>query len=135
MKITVVAFEGCMTSAVYGQADAFAIAAYIAGRRGEASWSGHEVRIASPDGIPVAGYGGHPIRPHCSLNEAKDSGAVLIPPIFNDIEQTLETERQLISWLKRLQGASRFWRRPARARSCAAKLRRSLIPCRISSAF
>ena len=33
MKITIVAFEGCMTSAVYGQADAFAIAAYIAGRK------------------------------------------------------------------------------------------------------
>jgi transcriptional regulator GlxA family with amidase domain len=27
MKITIVAFEGCMTSAVYGQTDAFAIAA------------------------------------------------------------------------------------------------------------
>jgi hypothetical protein len=29
MKITIVAFEGCMTSAVFGQADAFAVAAYI----------------------------------------------------------------------------------------------------------
>ncbi len=44
MKITIVAFEGCMTSAVYGQADAFAIAAYIAGRRADTSWSDHDVR-------------------------------------------------------------------------------------------
>jgi transcriptional regulator GlxA family with amidase domain len=100
MKITVVAFEGCMTSAVYGQADAFAIAAYIAGRRAETSWSGHEVRIASRDGTPVAGYGGHPIRPHCSLEQAADSDVVLIPPIFNDIEQTLAAEAALVSWLK-----------------------------------
>ena len=100
MKITVIAFEGCMTSAVYGQADAFAIAAYIAGRRGDASWSGHEVRIASLDGAPVAGYGGHPIRPHCSLDQAIDSDVVLVPPIFNDIEQTLAVERTLVSWLK-----------------------------------
>jgi len=100
MKITVVAFEGCMTSAVFGQADAFAIAAYIAGRRGDASWSGHEVRIASLDGAPVAGYGGHLISPHCSLDQARDSDVVLVPPIFNDIEQTLAAETALVSWLK-----------------------------------
>jgi hypothetical protein len=39
MKITIVAFEGCVTSAVFGQADAFAIAAYIAGRSNVSSWS------------------------------------------------------------------------------------------------
>jgi hypothetical protein len=53
MKITIVAFEGCMTSAVYGQADAFAIAAYISGRRADGGWSGHDVRIATPGGVPV----------------------------------------------------------------------------------
>src|SRR3974390_3333613 len=102
MKITVVAFEGCMTSAVYGQADAFAIAAYIAGRRGDASWSGHDVRIATPDGAPVPGYGGFAIAPHCALAEAGDSDVILIPPIFNDIEQTLVLEAGLVSWLRSL---------------------------------
>jgi transcriptional regulator GlxA family with amidase domain len=92
MKITIVAFEGCMTSAVYGQADAFAIAAYISNRRGDGSWSGHEVRIATPDGKPVPGYGGHAIAPHYALAEAKDSDVILIPPIFNDIETTLAVE-------------------------------------------
>src|SRR5690242_8292830 len=102
MKITIVAFEGCMTSAVYGQADAFAIAAYIAARRGDARWSRHEVRIATPDGRPVAGYGGHLIEPHCALAAAQDSEVVLIPPIFNDIVQTLALEADLIAWLKRI---------------------------------
>jgi transcriptional regulator GlxA family with amidase domain len=100
MKITIVAFEGCMTSAVYGQADAFAIAAYISNRRGDASWSGHEVRIATPDGRPVPGYGGHAIVPHCALAEAKDSDVILIPPIFNDIEATLALEVGLLGWLR-----------------------------------
>lgn len=100
MKITIVAFEGCMTSAVFGQADAFAIAAYIADRRDEASWLGHKVRIASPDGVPVPGYGGHPIQPHCSLDDAKHSDVVLVPPIFNDIEETLAKQTTLVSWLK-----------------------------------
>src|SRR5215471_3672561 len=100
MKITIVAFEGCMTSAVFGQADAFAIAAYIAGRRGDSSWSSHDVRIATPGGAPVPGYGGHMIKPHCSLAAAQDSDVVLIPPIFNDIEQTLALEAPLVAWLK-----------------------------------
>jgi transcriptional regulator GlxA family with amidase domain len=99
MKITIVAFEGCMTSAVYGQADAFAIAAYISGRRADASWPDHDVRIATPEGKPVQGYGGHPIEAHCSIGEATDSNVVLIPPIFNDIEQTLAREVGIVSWL------------------------------------
>jgi transcriptional regulator GlxA family with amidase domain len=102
MKIAIVAFEGCMTSAVFGQADAFAIAAYIAGRRADQSWSGHDVRIATPRGQPVHGYGGHPIEPHCSIAEASDSHVVLIPPIFNDIEATLEQETGLVAWLNSL---------------------------------
>jgi transcriptional regulator GlxA family with amidase domain len=106
MKITIVAFEGCMTSAVYGQADAFAIAAYISGRRGDASWSGHDVRIATPDGKPVPGYGGYAIAPHCALVDAKDSDVILIPPIFNDIEETLALETGLVAWLKSFQSNS-----------------------------
>jgi transcriptional regulator GlxA family with amidase domain len=106
MKITIVAFEGCMTSAVYGQADAFAIAAYIAGRRADQSWSGHGVRIATPTGLPVPGYGGHTIEPHYSLTEACDSNVVLIPPIFNDIEATLAQETGLVAWLNSFPKAS-----------------------------
>jgi transcriptional regulator GlxA family with amidase domain len=106
MKITIVAFEGCMTSAVYGQADAFAIAAYISGRRNDASWSGHDVKIVTPGGVPVKGYGGHSIEPHGSLAEAGDSHVVLIPPIFNDIEQTLADETSLVAWLASLPRGS-----------------------------
>jgi len=113
MRITIVAFEGCMTSAVYGQADAFAIAAYISGRRADQSWSGHDVRIATPDGAPVQGYGGHAIRPDCALADANDSGVILIPPIFGDIEHTLAQESALIAWL-----ASRPGRSTLRASSC-----------------
>ena len=99
MKITIVAFEGCMTSAVFGQADAFALAAYIADSRADPSWSGHDIRIATPDGAAVQGFGGHRIDPHCSLHDARDSNVVLLPPILNDIEQTLMQESGLVSWL------------------------------------
>ncbi|MBR1214801.1 helix-turn-helix domain-containing protein [Bradyrhizobium sp. JYMT SZCCT0180] len=99
MKITIVAFEGCMTSAVFGQADAFSLAAYIADSRADSSWSSHDIRIATPNGAPVQGFGGHRIDPHCSLRDARDSNVVLLPPILNDIEQTLMQESGLVSWL------------------------------------
>src|SRR5690348_2379607 len=106
MRITLVAFEGCMTSAVYGQADAFSIAAYIAARRADPCWSNHDVRIATPGGVPVQGYGGHTIRPDDALADASDSAVILIPPIFGDIEQTLAQETALVSWLATLPGRS-----------------------------
>ena len=140
MLITIVAFEGCMTSAVYGQADAFAIAAYIADRRADPCWSSHDVRIATPDGTPVAGYGGHPIRPHCSLAEACDSGVILIPPIFNDIEQTLAQETALLASRSRMTsaGTHRLRCRPHSRRRrpglIMARRRRLRIRCRTSSA-
>ena len=113
MRITLVAFEGCMTSAVYGQADAFAIAAYISARRADPCWSHHDVRIATPDGEPVQGYGGHTIHPDCAVADANDSDVILIPPIFNDIEQTLAQETALVSWLASLPARSTL-----RASSC-----------------
>jgi transcriptional regulator GlxA family with amidase domain len=88
-----------MTSTVYGQADAFAVAAYISGRRNDASWSGHDIKIVTPGGLPVKGYSGHSIEPHGSLAGAGDSNVVLIPPIFNDIEQTSADETGLVARL------------------------------------
>ena len=48
MKITIVAFEGCMTSAVYGQADAFAIALR---RRRHALVTGSKRLLEAPDNV------------------------------------------------------------------------------------
>jgi transcriptional regulator GlxA family with amidase domain len=97
-----------MTSAVFGQADAFAVAASISERRTDASWSGHDVRLATPGGKPVRGYGGHLIEPDCSLADADDSHVVLIPPIFNDIEQNPAQEAGLVSWLASFRANSKL---------------------------
>ena len=97
-----------MTSAVFGQADAFAVAAGIAARSNALSWSDHDVRLASHGGGPVRGFGGYRIEPHCSLADAADSDVVLIPPIFGDIEQTLARESGLVSWLASFPADSRL---------------------------
>jgi transcriptional regulator GlxA family with amidase domain len=108
MKIMIVAFEGCMTSAVYGQMDAFAIAAGIAARSNILSWSDHDVRLATHDGHPVRGSGSHRIEPHCALAEANDSDVVLLPPIFGDIEEALKRESALVAWLASLPPGSKL---------------------------
>ena len=108
MKITIVAFEGCMTSAVYGQVDAFAIAGDIAARSNTLSWSEHDVRLATQDGRPVRGSGSHRIEPRCALADAKDSDVVLLPPIFGDIEETLKREAALVAWLSSLPASAKL---------------------------
>lgn len=91
-----------MTSAVYGQADAFAIAATIASQTNPLDWSGHEIVLATGNGEPVRGSGDHRIEPQSSLADATDSDVVLLPPIFGDIEKVLTRERALVAWLASL---------------------------------
>lgn len=102
MKITIVAFEGCMTSAVYGQIDTFAIAAGIAARSNSVNWPDPEVRLATHEGQPVRGSGNQRINPHCALAEARDSDVLLLPPIFGDVEETLKRESAVVVWLASL---------------------------------
>jgi transcriptional regulator GlxA family with amidase domain len=103
MNVTVVAFEGCMTSAVYGLLDAFALAARLSPRLSTSRWMDHRIRLATLQGRPVHGFGGFRIEPHCSLEEADESDVVVVPAILGDIEEALVRERALVDWLARLR--------------------------------
>jgi transcriptional regulator GlxA family with amidase domain len=103
MDVTVVAFEACMTSAVYGLLDAFALAARLSLRLSTSRWMDHRTRLATPDGKRVHGFGGFRIEPHCSLEDADASDIVVVPAILGDIEEALTRERALVDWLSRLQ--------------------------------
>jgi transcriptional regulator GlxA family with amidase domain len=103
MNVTVVAFDGCMTSAVYGLLDAFALAARFSAESHTSSWVDHHVRLATIDGQAASGFGGFRIEPHCSLEEVSRTDVVLIPAILGDIEKALERESHLIAWLARLK--------------------------------
>jgi transcriptional regulator GlxA family with amidase domain len=103
MNVTVVAFEGCMTSAVYGLLDAFALAARLSARLSTSRWTDHHIRLATLHGRPVHGFGGFRIEPHCSLEEADQSDVVVVPAILGDIEEALVRERPLVEWLARLR--------------------------------
>jgi transcriptional regulator GlxA family with amidase domain len=103
MNVTVAAFDGCMTSAVYGLLDAFALAARLSTRTDPSRWASHHVRLATLNGKPVSGFGGFRIEPHCSLEEANASDVVLVPAILGDIEKALERESGLVAWLSGLK--------------------------------
>ena len=79
MKISVVAFEGCMTSAVFGLMDAFAIATIRSGSVTDERWSGHTAQIVTSGGQPVRGFGAHAISSFQSLEDASDSDVVIVP--------------------------------------------------------
>jgi transcriptional regulator GlxA family with amidase domain len=102
MDVTVVAFNSCMTSSVYGLLDAFALAARLAANALGSDWSAHRIRLATFDGKPVCGFGGFCIEPHCSVEDANNSDVVLIPAILGDIEAALKREGDLIKWLSSL---------------------------------
>ncbi|HEX7884705.1 MAG TPA: helix-turn-helix domain-containing protein [Phenylobacterium sp.] len=103
MKISVLAFDGCMTSAVYGLLDAFNIATHLAEQSNAIGWRGHTIGVATPSGGPVSGAGGYRIDAQASLETASESNVVVAPPIMDDVEATLTRERGLIGWLSRLQ--------------------------------
>jgi transcriptional regulator GlxA family with amidase domain len=100
MKISVVAFEGCMTSAVFGLMDTFAIATIGSGSVTDQRWSGHTAQIVTSGGQPVRGFGAHAISSFQSLEDASDSDVVIVPPIFGDVEMVLDRERELVDWLR-----------------------------------
>jgi len=99
MKIAVVAFEDCMTSAVYGLMDAFGIATRRAAGSNASPWSSHEVRLVTERAAPVTGGGGFRIDAQDALQGAGDAEVVLVPPIFGDVETVLTRERLLVNWL------------------------------------
>jgi transcriptional regulator GlxA family with amidase domain len=107
MNVTVVAFEDCMTSAVTGLLDAFALAERLSRVDRAPPWR-HQVRLASVDGHPVRGFGGFPITPRWSIAQCGDSDIVIIPAILGDIETVLGRERQLVDWLASCKSGRRL---------------------------
>ena len=86
-----------MTSAVYGLLDTFGVAERMGRER--SNWA-HIIRLATPTGHPVRGFGGHLIHPECALADVNDSDVVLLPAILGDLVKTLEAERALVEWLR-----------------------------------
>lgn len=99
MKIAVVAFNDCMTSAVFGLLDAFAIATQRASLSNTSTWGTNEICLVTAGGAAILGGGGFRIEPQGSLDDARDADVVLVPPIMAGIEAVLARERPLIDWL------------------------------------
>jgi transcriptional regulator GlxA family with amidase domain len=101
MKVSVIAFDGCMTSAVFGLLDAFNIAGFLSALGGN-SWSSHQIKLVTRSGDIVFGAGGYPITGQVSLEAARDSDVVVVPPILGDVGATIRSEGALVAWLGEL---------------------------------
>jgi transcriptional regulator GlxA family with amidase domain len=103
MKVSVLAFEDCMTSAVYGMLDAFHLATRLAAASESSRWGPLGLHIVSETGGSVRGYGGYRIDADLPLDAARQSDIVIVSPILGDIEAALARERPLIAWLSTLR--------------------------------
>ena len=101
MKVSVIAFDGCMTSAVFGLLDAFNIAGFLSAS-GANSWNSHQIKLVTRSGDIVFGAGGYPITGQVSLEAARDSDVVVVPPILGDVGATIRSEGALVAWLGEL---------------------------------
>jgi transcriptional regulator GlxA family with amidase domain len=92
VRVAIVAFDGCMTTAVAGVLDALAIANHNAGRLVFDAGV-----VAARD--TVAGSGGFAI-PAAPLDDAAWDVAI-VPPILGPLEETLAANAPIAGWLAR----------------------------------
>lgn len=101
MKIAILTFNACMTSAVAGLVDAFGLATLAAQKLRPSEPTQFETIVLSTGGASITGSGGFVIQPKGDLRAAQGCDVIVVPPIMGDIAAVLSRERELVSWLER----------------------------------
>ena len=94
-SVALVAVPGCLTSAVVGSAEAFALANAVA----LGSGSRVDVQVVTPDGAPVVGFGGREIAGDVAM-ESLRADAVLLPPVVGDPRDLPESQPGVVAWAR-----------------------------------
>jgi transcriptional regulator GlxA family with amidase domain len=95
--VVVLALDGCMASCVAGVLDILRLANGLSTTAGGGPI--FAVRVATPSGDEVIGFGGAPIRADVSLAELGRPDVVVVPPILSGLDESLARHRDLIEWL------------------------------------
>lgn len=96
-QMAIVAFEGCLTSAVTGISDALQIANRCALQRSGCAPFGTHVLAAEP-GL-VRGTGGFAI-PAAAFDSCTPIDVAIVPPIVGPVSHTLQSNPKLLAWLR-----------------------------------
>jgi transcriptional regulator GlxA family with amidase domain len=103
--ITLLAFEDCATSGIFGAIDAFGIANRYHGQLQQAgpnetdplfSWD-----IVSIDGKPVPGEGRVTVMPHGSIDDVDLTDVILIPGFLSPLKFIGNVPEKLTKWIRR----------------------------------
>lgn len=104
IKVTILAFDYVLASALTGINDLFNLAGV--------SWNKYHqlpvqrrfsVQIASWQQKPIYTLNNVIIHPHCAITDTTDSDIFLVPSIAGDIDKTLQQNTELIAFLRQLK--------------------------------
>jgi transcriptional regulator GlxA family with amidase domain len=104
MTVAVIAFDGCMTSAVTGLLDALHIANLWALTLNVSQVNPFVTSIVAPSTRTVRGSGGFTI-PTSPLADAPRPDVAVVPPIMAPIQETLSANQEIVEWLRSPHGA------------------------------
>jgi transcriptional regulator GlxA family with amidase domain len=107
-KITFIAYEQCMFSAIAGLIDAFSISNALHQQSENSNTAGavtvpplFEMEIVSLGGCDVLANGGIRIQPERAMDEVKETDLILIPPHLCGVQPQMEEMSRLIPWIVR----------------------------------
>ena len=99
IKIAIIAFDGCMTTAVAGLIDSLTIANLWAARIKSAPEGAFVSSVLSASTGPVRGSGGFSI-PTAPLSGAPPADILIVPPIMGPIAETLLANGSIVARLR-----------------------------------
>ncbi len=97
-QVVILALDGCMASCIAGVLDVLHLAnTWLVRAGGEPVFS---VRVASPAGTDVLGFGAIPIRADVALKTLGRVDVAVVPPILEGLEESLKRHAEIIAWLE-----------------------------------
>lgn len=100
-RVAIVALDGCMSSAISGTLEAFAIASLHAAGPGRVV----QASVVSCGGADVVGAAGVPVSSTADLRDVTEVDAVMLPPSFSHPEQLAETHSEVVDWVRQCGAA------------------------------
>lgn len=99
IKIGVLAYEQCTSSMILGVVDILSFANIES--QSQSGKELFEIEIITRTGNPVRSFSKFPIQPHSGIkSNNKNFDLIYIPGFLGDLEEILQREQEIISWLK-----------------------------------